>query len=278
MKVVKIQTCFVAWLKQPSRPVAGTVIALALATSTLSAQPILVPGGSFESPTAPMPPFPIHPGIDSWQKTAQPGWYDPAQFGGTPWSMLSGTFPNPIPSAPDHIVNLHGNQAGFLLAVPGVGIFQDRDTMDWDDAAPSHNFDVAFEIGKSYNLTVGVIGSAGLAPGAALRLSLYYRDGANLMTAVGLTDVLYSAAVFPDINHLVDFSVNVPTVQATDAWASQNIGIAIEVMTPGGAGVTYWDVDNVRLVAAVPEPTALGLFGLATAGLAWSRRIRSIQK
>jgi hypothetical protein len=95
---------------------------------------------------------------------------------------------------------------------------------------------------------------------------------------VGFTDVLYASSIFPDINHLVDFSVNVPAVQAGDAWANQNIGIAIEVMTPGGQGVTYWDVDNVRLAAVVPEPTALGLFGMAATGLALARRRRSPQQ
>ncbi len=258
---------------------ATSVAALLLTTGSAGAQPIIVPGGSFESPTAPLPPFPIHPGIDSWQKTAQPFWYDPVAFGGTPWSMLSGTFPNPPSSSPnnDHIVNLHGNQAGFLLALPGVGIFQDQNTMDWDDVAPSHAFDVTYEIGKSYNLTVGVIGSYGLDLNAALRLSLYYRTG-SVINTIGFTDVLYSPTVFPDINHLVDFSVNLPTVQAGDAWAGQNIGIAIDVMTPGGTGTTYWDIDNVRLVAVVPEPGSFALFGVAGVGLAFARRRRTFQK
>lgn len=258
---------------------ATSVTALLLTTASATAQPIIVPGGSFESPIAPLPPFPIHPGIDSWQKTAQPFWYDPATFGGTPWSMLSGTFPNPPISSPnnDHIVNLHGNQAGFLLALPGIGIFQDRETMDWDDAVPSHAFDVTYEVGKSYNLTVGVLGSYGLAPTSTLRLSLYYRTGSTINT-IGFTDVLYSSTVFPDISHLVDFSVNLPTVQAGDAWAGQNIGIAIDVMTPGGTGTTYWDIDNVRLVAAVPEPSSFALFGVAGVGLAFARRTRALQK
>jgi hypothetical protein len=73
---------------------------------------------------------------------------------------------------------------------------------------------------------------------------------------------------------LADYSVNVPIVQPTDAWAGKNIGISILAATGDGNG--YWDMDNARLVSAVPEPGVLSLSALgAGAFLLMRRRPRS---
>ena len=88
----------------------------------------------------------------------------------------------------------------------------------------------------------------------------------------------YSAANFPTNSplNLVDYQVNVPTVQTGDAWAGKNIGIQllstspIELATGGN-----WDFDNVRLTA-VPEPSSLAL--CLFAGGLFISRIRRIRR
>lgn len=238
----------------------------------MQAATIAIPGGSFESP-APFPGWPVNTSIDSWQESPQPGWYDPMLMGGYSWDQLSGVFPNPPPSSPaNHIDNMHGSQAAYLFAVPGVALFQDYGTMDWDDGAPTHAFDARFEVGNAYRLTVGVIGGSGLGDGASLQISLYYRDGLNNIVPVGSQDIIYSAAAFPNITHFSDYEAVVPVVQAGDAWAGQNIGVSVMVTSPGGA---YWDIDNVRLTV-VPEPGTVTLLALGLGGVlaAWRRTRR----
>ncbi len=228
--------------------------------SMLLAQPIPVPNGSFESPT-PFPGFPVSTTIDSWQKSPQPAWYDPVTAGIT-WDQLTGSFPNTAPGSANHIDNVDGAQAIYMFAVPEVALFQDYNSVDWNDGAPTHGFDVTYEPGVAYNLTVGVLGGSDMAEGASLRFSFYYRDSGNNPVTVAATDVIYSPAAFPTTTHLIDYQVNVPLVQVTDAWAGQKMGIQIAATSPGG---TYWDLDNVRVTAtAVPEP---GTFSLLVVGL-----------
>jgi hypothetical protein len=166
--------------------------------------------------------------------------------------------------------NRTGTQAGYILSFPQVALFQDYNSMDWNDAAPTHDFNATFEIGKSYNLTVGLFAKVrstlGITDGSLLQFSLYYRDGSDNMVTVGATTATYSAANFPQTPNLnlIDYQVNVPTVLAGDAWAGQHIGIKIESLY--GDGSVNWDLDNVRLTA-VPEPTTISLAGLGVA--AW---------
>jgi hypothetical protein len=240
---------------------------LGAGVSPLPAQPIPVPNGSFESPVPPAG-FPVNTRIDSWQESPQPAWFNPADFGGVTWDQLTGVFPNPPPeSSANHIDNLDGAQAAYLFAVPEVALFQDYDTVDWDDAAPSHAFNSTFEVGMAYRLTVGVIGGSGMAEGAGLRLSLYYRDPASNPVTVGATDIFYSTAAFPTITHLNDYQVDIPPVQASDAWAGKTLGVQIAAISPGG---TYWDIENVR-VSAIPEPGSVALVGLGLGVLLLAR-------
>jgi len=93
---------------------------------------------------------------------------------------------------------------------------------------------------------------------------------------VGSTVITYSEAAFPITGtlNLVDYSVNIPTVQAGDAWAGKHIGIELESTLPIEIAVFgSWDFDNVRLTA-VPEPTSMALLGIGFGGmfLARSRR------
>lgn len=229
-----------------------TAVVLSLAAGGLvgsvsGAEAIPVPNGSFESPSV------IYVGtfIDSWQKTPKPDGY--VESGGFTWDQLSGIFLNTPPTSSDHIDNCDGRQAIWLFAVPEVGLFQDYESRDWNDAEPSHAFDAQFEPGRSYRMTVGVIGGGGgMLEGATLEVSLYYRDAQGGMVTVATTTVAHSVALFPNRTHLVDLAVNTPVVRAGDPWAGKKIGVRLlSTVSPALEG-GYWDLDHVRLVSLPP--------------------------
>ena len=204
-----------------------------------------VPNASFESPESTY----ATNRIQSWEKNPQPVWYDEGLFGG-PWDLASGIFSNAPNQSGVIIDNMDGEQAAFLFVLPEVGFFQDYNSMDWEDTAPTHEFNATFQPGRAYQLTAGLIGGGGnMREGASIALALYYRDASSNKVFVAMTNVVYSAALFPTNTHFVDFSIATPLVKASDAHANQHIGIAIFSSIPfdntlfGG----YWDVENVRL-------------------------------
>jgi hypothetical protein len=230
--------------------------ALTGSTGALQAGLTYVPNRSFETPPVPPESPYATPDMDSWQKTAQPFWYDPTNFFNTPWEYNMGTFTNvPFPGA--FIDNCAGTQAAFVFGLPGAGIFQDFSSLSGTNVTPSHAFNAKFNDGRSYDLTVAVIGGSGNMPAnSTLDISLYYRDASNNLVTVATTTITNTPAQFPTNTHFVDFNVHVPTVSATDAWAGRNIGVMIASSIPidtnffGG----YWDVDNVRLVEGIAVP------------------------
>jgi hypothetical protein len=230
--------------------------AFLLATGALAANgaELALPNGSFEFPTPP-PGFPAFPVIDNWQKTAQPAWFDPATTGGITWDQLSGVFPNPPTGDPSHIVNVDGDQAAYLFALPGAGVFQEL---------PGQ-----FEAGVSYQLIVGLMGAGGISEENTIELGLYYLDGASAQVPVATTTVMFSVAGFPDPRRLYDFTVETPTVQGGDAWAGKQIGVRL--LATSGLGSGYWDADHVR-VSAVPEPSPVALLLLGLGALLVVRR------
>ena len=237
----------------------------------LQAQPIFVPNHSFESQSAEGYPFGANPSVDSWQKIAEPGYYTPV-FGNSvpPWYATAGAFVGTAPNSPNPYANLLGTQAGYILAFPQVTLFQDY------DSSPTHDFDATFEVGKSFSLTIGLFGKNLLATGSTFELSLYYRDNLNNKVTVGATTATYNAANFPvtPILNLIDYSVNIPTVQAGDAWAGKHIGIQLESTVPLElTSGRNWDFDNVRLTA-VPEPSAIAMLTLGFGGLLMRARSR----
>ena len=242
--------------------VAGFVSIVASAF-TLQAQTISVPNGSFESQMA-GPPFFADPRVDSWQKAPKPGYFNEQAIGIT-WDQTAGVYLDRFAGNPNPIDNINGNQGAYMLAFPGVSLFQDHNTTDWSHSTPTHDFNAVFEVGKSYELTIGLLGKGGMADGTSLLLGLYYGSSSSPVT-VASTTAIYSAAAFPSITHLIDYTVTVPTVQAGDAWAGQNIGV--EVINMSGTGAGYWDLDNVRVV---PEPSTLSLLSAGLGGLLWMR-------
>ena len=121
--------------------------------------------------------------------------------------------------------------------------------------SPSHLFNAKYNVGRSYNLTVGVIGGGGgMSNGATLQLSFYYRDASNNMVTVAAATVTNTAEQFPTNTHFVDFQVHAPTVNPTDAWAGLNIGVNIASTVSSNLMGGYWDLDNVRLVEGIDVP------------------------
>jgi|ERR1041385_2911938 hypothetical protein len=253
-----------------SRAIALAICLVAGAGLKLQGASIFVPNSSFESQVA-GPPYGVDTRIDSWQKSPKPAWFDETAYG-ILWDQTMGVFANTPSGAANHIDNMTGNQGAYMFALPQVAIFQDYNSLDWNHSSPSHDFNATFDAGKSYQLTVGLIGGGGgMTLGSTFELSLYYRDSANNMITIAATPVTYTAELFPSTTHFVDFSVNLGEVQAGDAWAGKNIGIEL-ASTYGTAG--YWDLDNVRLTSAVPEPAALSLSLLGILGLVAKRRLK----
>ena len=215
-----------------------TTAVLTLAAGALEAGPVAIPNASFESPTT----LYAGPFVDSWQQAP------------SPYSQQTGVFLNLPPGDPSHITNCDGAQAAFFFASQQVALFQDYDSTDYTNSTPTHAFDAAFEVGKSYTLTVGVIGGTNLAipmqEGATLELSLYYRDNAGDKHTAAATTITNSGAAFGLPRQFVDYHVHLPTVQPGDAWAGRHIGVQfLSTVSPELEG-GYWDLDNVRLFSA----------------------------
>lgn len=221
------------------------------AASLLPAGPIAIPNASFETPTTVF----ITLNLDSWQRTPQPGDWDTNTSGD--WSTMVGFFKNTPIGAFDHIDNCHSNQAMWLFANPDAGIFQDYHSVDWNDPAPTHAFDARYSIGHSYQLAVGLLvggkgSGGGVTPGATVEFSLYYRDANGNRVTVAATTITNSLDVFTNSSHLLDFSVAVPVVRATDTWAGQHIGILLlSTSDPALNAEGYWDLDHVRLTSTL---------------------------
>jgi hypothetical protein len=260
----------------------AATLALSLTATVALADSIAIPNYSFELQSAAgLPPQSqgTNPFIDNWAKDAEPQGYTPP-FPQLVWFATAGVFLGAGPGtySPNPYVNITGVQAGYILAYPGVKLFQ--------DAAVSPTFSSTFEVGKEYTFTLGVFGKPqlGLSPTSAFRLSLYYRDTTNTLndplgqrTIINSTTINYgdgSAFVDNATPSLIDYSVSVGEVLSEQAWAGKNIGLMMESVDPN-ATFGNWDFDNARLTSnAVPEPTSIALLalGLSALGLRRSRK------
>jgi hypothetical protein len=211
--------------------------------------PITVPNYSFELPSTTF----VSVNITSWQKLPQPANWTPAGNGYT-WADLAGAFANDVPTASDYITNMDGNQAAWIYNDQGVGLYQTLTN--------------TYQVGTSYTMTVGIVGQGGGMPdGSIIQLVFYYLDGHGNMVPIATTTATENATNFPNHTMEYDYTVSMPAVQATDAWANQPIGL--EIVSPAGNSSLlggYWDVDNVRLNSfppAVPTPGWPGLIACA---------------
>lgn len=238
-----------------ARPAVGRRIAVMRASGGVcllvavgvSAGELVVPNASFEEPAAPF----VNVDVAAWQEAPKPPWYD--ENGGFFWSQLTGVFRNTAPGAADHIENLHGQQGLWLFAVPDVALFQDYETIGGTESEPAQVFDVTFEVGRAYRLTVGVIGGGGnMSEGVPLEVRLYHRDAAGQRWTVAATPVVHSLATFPTRTRLVDFQVTVPPVRASDAWAGKQLGVEFRSLVNFDSQGGFWDLDHVRLETLDP--------------------------
>ena len=219
-------------------------LAVVFSAGTLFAGTIFVPNGSFETPATPF----AGPEMDSWQKAPQPFWFPPTNN----WDQVVGQFLNTPEGNPGHITNMDGSQAAFMFAVPDAGIFQDFNTISGTNTSSKHDFLAQYEAGKSYTLSVGVLGNGGgMQEGVMLKLSLYYRDISSNIVTIGETIITNSAELFPTNTYFTDFQVRLPKVQASDAWAGKRVGIQIASLANFVNQGGYWDIDNVRLTESV---------------------------
>ena len=150
------------------RQSAASLLGVAILPGTLLAQSIEVPNGSFESPKPPQG-FPVTLQIDNWQKAPEPVGFPPLP-GSFTWDQLSGAFPNTPVGKPDHIDNLTGSQAAYLVSIPGVGL--------------SQALTATFEVGKSYALAIDALGGGGIVEGSSLQFGLFYLNEANSLSPV----------------------------------------------------------------------------------------------
>lgn len=214
------------------------IVMLAAGANKLQAASIGVPNASFESPVT---NFAV-PEIDSWQKSPKPEWYD--ESGGNLWIYLTGVFLNLPPEDPSHIDNCDANQAAFLFALPEVELFQD--------------LTATFEVGQSYNLTVGIFGGGGgMKDDVPIEIRLYYRDAEDKKVTVGATTYTYDSDA-GHVKHFNDVQLDIPQVTDIDPWAGKNIGVhLVSALTLAQFDMAggYWDLDNVRLTKSGPDFT-----------------------
>jgi len=191
---------------------------------------ILIENFSFEAPVVDPNGFGAVPLVDGWTEVDID----------TLFSANTGVFANTDPNSFDHIVNADGSQLAFLGSQQGNALEQD--------------LAATYKIGCDYRLTVAV-GVSGRFPPAAvepvdmLELVFYYRDANDVVDIAHQT----VEATGQSYTQLQDFSLELPTVQAGNAWAGMSIGIALRAAgQPGG----FWDLDNVRLIESLPDPDA----------------------
>jgi len=191
--------------------------------------PVSIPieNASFEVPFVDPNAFPALPFVEAWIETDND----------TQGSTNTGVFANTPGGKTDHIVNPDGNQLVFLGSELGNCLEQD--------------LNANYIVGCDYRLTVAVGISSRFPPSIidpvdTLELVLFYRDGNDFVVDIARQTV---DAIGLVSKQLVDFSLQLPTVQSGEAWAGKSIGVALRAMgMPGG----FWDLDNVRLIESLP--------------------------
>ncbi|MCL5280637.1 MAG: hypothetical protein M1376_12110 [Planctomycetes bacterium] len=196
--------------------------------------PVSIPveNASFESPAVDPNGFGAWPFMEGWLELD----LDAAA------SSNTGVFLNTPVGNPDCLVNADANQLAFLGSQQGNALEQDLAAV--------------YQIGCSYRLTVAVGVSARFPPSPivpvdTMEIVLYYRADDKPV------DIVHQTVEAKGLSstQLHEFSVYLAMVQASDAWAGKNIGVAIRA---AGAAGGFWDLDNIRLaespLAVPPAP------------------------
>src|SRR5690242_7308615 len=109
MKSFSTKTIFKFRILVPSSAKGNTTRAigsllLLTAAGILSAQPITIPNGSFESPSTAF----VSVDVDSWQKAPEPDYFIPIETNGVTWYQTAGVFRDTNP-----YLNRDGSQAAY---------------------------------------------------------------------------------------------------------------------------------------------------------------------
>ena len=208
-----------------------------------SAEYITVPNYSFESPDISSSPGVTYT-FDNWTRYGEAIIFENGYSGST-------------------YTNLEGGQVGSVTTEGAGGrAYQEL----------SSNY----TIGQSYTLTAGFakteITPTGYAENKAYVTLFWDDEGAQ--TVIGTQEVRWG-----DLSStlLTDYSVTIPTVQSSDAYAGKPIGVMISAGPRiGTTNMSYFAVDNVRLEGiSIPEPGTWVLATTALSGLvcyAWRKR------
>jgi hypothetical protein len=203
----------------------------------IESMPVSIPieNASFETPAIDPNAFPAMPFADQWLELDVD----------TVASSNTGVFLNTPVGSPDRLANADANQLAFLGSEQGNALEQDLAAV--------------YQIGGSYRLTVAVGVSARFPPSPmvpvdTMEIVLYYLGDDKPV------DIVHQTVDANGLSstQLQDFSVYLDTVQAGDAWAGKNIGVAIRA---AGAAGGFWDLDNVRLAESLPIGTPTGETG-----------------
>ena len=196
-----------------------SVIAVCFACVNVHAEAIPVANHSFESPVVPPESDPpAYPVVSDWIELDND----------TDYSTNTGVFTN---VAYAYIAGTDANQLAFLGSEQGNALLQD--------------LAATYQVGKSYEMTVGICVSGSYQPPDpnGLELAFYYKEAndpnrLDIVSATTLAPSSFTSTV------LEDNSIYLPTVQAEDAWVGKTIGIATRATGPMGG---YWNLDNVRV-------------------------------
>jgi hypothetical protein len=194
--------------------------------TAVSAQPIFVSNALFELPNTTY----AVPNVALWN-TIPPQGSNQAAIG-----VFTN---NPAYDAGAYITNCVGTQAAYMFSDPGLVLYQ---------VLPA-----TYAVGAGYQLITGLIGGPATAEfpvpgsGAIMQMSLFYLSGTN-QVSIGFTNVVNTTNTFSNIIQFVNFELDIPPVQSTNAWAGKNIGIAFSTIVPNGvtAGGS-WELNDVQL-------------------------------
>ena len=177
----------------------------------------------------------------------------------TAWQDAVGTF-----------VNVPGQWITNLVPSGGTSVHQQAAWMFSDAGLQlSQTLSYSFQVGESYQLTVGIEGGGqGMPPGTPMEIGLFYYDAGGHQVMVGtktvLNDLALTGATNSYISYLPDRYLAIPAVAAGDPWAGQNVGIAL-IQPNSGTTRGYWDINNVRLTSALPA-----FWSGAAGNMSWS--------
>jgi NAD(P)H-dependent FMN reductase len=193
--------------------------------------PVSIPveNASFESPVVDPNGFGALPIVDGWTEL------DLDTLGST----NTGVFANTAADSPDHVANTDGDQLAFLGSELGNSLQQE--------------LAATYTMGCGYRLTVGIGVSMRFPPSAVepvdtIELVLYYHEQTESVVDIASATV---EATGLSTTHLEDFSVYLPTISSTEAWAGKPIGVAIRATGLAGG---FWTLDHVRLAESMPIP------------------------